>query len=542
LIRVLSYLAVVTLAAFGVVWFADRPGQVSILWQGYAINTSVAMAVVGVLVLAFAALMLFVLLRFIFGLPTAFGFASRARRRAKGYEAISRGMLAVASGDAVAATRHMADARRLAGDEPMTLLLEAQTAQVKGDRATSESTFKAMLDQPQTRVLGLRGLFVEARRNGDADAAQALAEEAVKLAPSLGWANDALLEFASTRGDWGAARIAVERRAALKLADKHQAKRQRAVLLAAEAQSKEDSKPDEALAAALEAVKLAPGLVPAAALAGRLLVARNEVRKASRILEAAWKETPHPDLAAPYVHARHGDAANDRLARAESLARLAPSDPESALTVAQAAIEARQFAKARQALVPLIAGGATTRVCLMMSEIEEAENGATGKVREWLARAARAPRDPVWIADGVISQTWRPISPVTGALDAFVWSAPPLALGASIEPAAMPDIADDGPPAVLPAPAAETVIDEPPVVAPPVDAAVTPPVTAAEVPAPEPAVDAVVPEPVVAASAEPARDTPALRFAETGRPPDDPGPDAGEAAPARQRRWYHLFG
>ncbi len=45
-------------------------------------------------------------------------------------------------------------------------------------------------------------------------------------------------------------------------------------------------------------------------------------------------------------------------------------------------------------------------------------------MREWLARASRAPRDPAWIADGVISDRWAPVSPVSGRLDAFVWGTP----------------------------------------------------------------------------------------------------------------------
>ena len=71
----------------------------------------------------------------------------------------------------------------------------------------------------------------------------------------------------------------------------------------------------------------------------------------------------------------------------------------------------------------------------MMAAIEEAEHGAqSGRAREWLSRAARAPRDPLWIADGIASQTWEPVSPVTGQLDAFTWQAPPNALGARTEP------------------------------------------------------------------------------------------------------------
>ena len=86
-----------------------------------------------------------------------------------------------------------------------------------------------------------------------------------------------------------------------------------------------------------EALKLEPMLIPAAALAGRLLAEAGSLRKAGRILEKAWKANPHPELADAYTHLRFGDSARDRLTRAEALAQKAPGDPEAALAVARAA-------------------------------------------------------------------------------------------------------------------------------------------------------------------------------------------------------------
>jgi HemY protein len=59
-----------------------------------------------------------------------------------------------------------------------------------------------------------------------------------------------------------------------------------------------------------------------------------------------------------------------------------------------------------------------------MARIEGEQHGDAGRVREWLARAAHAARDPAWTADGVVSDRWAPISPVTGVLDAFRWRVP----------------------------------------------------------------------------------------------------------------------
>jgi HemY protein len=430
MIRVFIYLLVIAALAVGAVWLAERPGEVTVVWQGYRIETSFAVAAIGVVALVFLGMLAWSALRFLLGLPGLFSLANRTRRRAKGFEALSRGMVAVGSGDPVSAHRFAAQAHKLVQDEPLTLLLEAQSAQMSGDRDAAEASFRAMLDRTDTRVLGLRGLFYEARRRGDRAAAQTFADEAVKMSPSLAWANDALLEFHTSTGDWAAARTAVERRAALKLADKAEARRQRAVLLAAEAMQNRDSSPEAALSAALEATKLAPGLVPAAAVAGQLLAERGDARKATKLLEAAWRESAHPDLAAAYIGARKNDSPEARLARAEILARLRPAEPESALALAGAAIGARALDKARAALTPLLATAPTRRACLLMAELEEAEGGAPARVREWLARATRAPHDLAWVADGVVSAHWLPASPVTGALDAFVWTTPPVALGA----------------------------------------------------------------------------------------------------------------
>lgn len=570
MVRVLIYLAVFACLAFGAVWLADRPGEVSVLWQGYRIETSVAIAAVGVVALAFIVLLVWAVLRFVFGLPSAFSLSSRARRRARGFEAVSRGMVAIGAGDPVAAGRYTSEARRFVPNEPLTLLLEAQTAQLSGDRGQAEAAFKAMLDKPETRVLGLRGLFVEAKRRGDMAAARAFADDAVRRSPSLAWANDALLDFHTNAGDWQAARTAVERRAALRLADKAEARRQRAVLLAAEALQERDREPEKALAAALEAVKLAPSLTPAAALAGRMLSERGDVRKASRLLEAAWREAPHPDIAAAYLDARPGDSALDRLNRATTLSKLRPADPESVLALAGAAIQAREFQKARETLKPLLAGGASVRACLLMAELEEAEHGAAGRVREWLARATRAPHDAAWVADGLVSDHWMPVSPITGRLDAFVWTVPPATLGSPPQP--LDDVLvdlDDSTKLIEIKPVSATTIEPAAVAAP---AAPAP----KEEPKPEAAAAVVQPPPkeelkpaaaakpvdVVVEAAKPAEARAAeVTSAETIKPaasareaappkpvifpvshaPDDPGPD-DEPPPEPKKSGFRLFG
>ncbi len=244
--RALAYLVLLAVAAFGAVWIADRPGTVTVVWNGYQIGTSLSLAIVGVIAAAIVLGLVWAILRGVINLPEALVRGSAERRRSKGLSALSRGMVAVGSGDPLAARRYANDAERLLGAEPLTLLLKAQAAQISGDRDGAEQAFRAMVDDSETRVLGLRGLFVEARRREDEEAARAYATEAARLAPSVTWANDAVLEAHCADTDWAAALETVERRASLGLIDKAQAKRQRAVLLTAIAREREAGEPEAA--------------------------------------------------------------------------------------------------------------------------------------------------------------------------------------------------------------------------------------------------------------------------------------------------------
>ena len=427
MIRALLFFLLLGLLALGANWVANRPGEVVLTWLGSEIRVSVLAALVGLACLVVAVVLLWTVVALLVRAPGLLRARRRARRRQQGLLALTSGIVAVGAGDARAAARHALTAERHLADEPLALLLRAQAAQLADDRTGAEAVYRRMLDMPETRIVGLRGLHAEARRRGDADTAYCHALEARKVAP-LPWAGQAVLDHHTSRGDWSGALLAVEQNAADGLVDRRAADRQRAVLRTALALDREELDPKAALALARDAARLAPDLIPAAALTGRLMIRAGETRKATRLLEAAWKLAPHPDLGDAYLTARAGETPQDRLARARKLADLAPEHPEARMMLGRAALEARDFELARTAMMPLFEpdaphGRPTARACLTMAELEE-EAGAPARAREWLARAARAARDPAWLADGIVSDKWLPASPATGRLDAFVWGKP----------------------------------------------------------------------------------------------------------------------
>jgi HemY protein len=424
MIRVALYLIGILALTAGLDWLAKRPGIITVDWLGYNTHTSVFWAIVilagllGLLVLTWS------ILRQIWRSPAALGRYLNRRRQQRGLDALTGGIIAVGAGDQAAAVRYAAQARRALPHEPLTHLLRAQAAQISDDRATARRIFEAMLASPDTEQLGLRGLFLEAEQEGEREAARQFAERALARNPKLGWPVEALFDLQCHAGDWEGALEMLGIAEHQRLLEKPQANRRRAVLLTAQAQALEDAEPERALELALDAHRLARDLVPAAAIAGRILASRGRTPKAARVLLKTWRHSPHPDLATAYAYARPGDSPRDRLNRVRHLARLTPNHVEAQIAVATSAIEARSWDEAREALKPLLEERLTPRVCTLMARIEGEQYGDAGRVREWLARAMAAPRDPAWTADGTASDRWSPVSPVTGELDAMRWRVP----------------------------------------------------------------------------------------------------------------------
>lgn len=552
--RILFFVLFVVAAALALAWLADRPGTVSIQWLGYQIETSAFVAALVLAALVSLFLLVFAVLRYVWTRPAAMAAYVRERRQQQGLDALSRGLLAIGVGDRTQAQRYAGIASRNLPREPLTALLRAQAAQLKGDPAAARRAFEAMLDRPETQLLGVRGLFLEAKRGNDEDAARALAEQAVERDPKLAWGVNALFDLQARAGDWDGAMntLAIARQNGH--VDTDTANRRRAVLLTAEARESETFDPDKALTLANEALRFAPSLVPAAQLAGRLFTSKGEARAASRQIVRTWKLSPHPDLAVAYAFAKPGLSPKDRLKRVEYLASLTPNDIEGPIAVAQAAIDAQEWQQARDVLAPYVDERPSARICALMARIEAGE-GDKGREREWLARAVRAPRDRAWIADGYVSDRWLPVSPVTGQVDAFAWKAPVDAIGRGDDTLRIAE--DTEPPrdpsamAVLPDHAAEpaVVVDVTPVAeeTPAPEHEPEPEEIEEPAPKPAPAPKAAEAETSPAATAGPKVSEPETRATVEKsssadfipmRPPDDPGvsqPDTDESPVSLER-------
>ncbi len=435
LIKILVFVAAVTALTYGGTMLMDVDGGATIAVAGISFTLSpieIVFALVALVVAVWLGLKLLTLLvatfKFLNGDETAISRYFDRNRERKGYEALSEGMMALASGEGHLAMTKAARAEKYLQQPQLTNLLTAQAAELTGDRRKAEDTYKQLLSDEKTRFVGVRGIMKQKLSDGDTDTALALAKKAFALKPRHEETQDVLLKLQADKADWAGARetLGAKLKSGSLPRDVH--KRRDAVLaLSAARDVMEDGKSVEAREAAIEANRLSPDLIPAAVMAARGYIADGNARYATRVLTKAWSVQPHPDLAAAFAEIVPDENAEARLKRFRALIKPMPDHPETKMLLAELNISAEDFPAAKRALGDLVETDATARNLTLMAAIERGEGADDSVVRGWLTRALTAPRGPQWICDNCqhIHATWSATCDNCKSFDTLAWKTPP---------------------------------------------------------------------------------------------------------------------
>lgn len=442
MIRLASWIVTSLVIAAIAAWVISLPGTLTLEVAGWRMQPRLGTAVVIVLLAAALIIGIWAIVRRMLGAPRAMARRRALKRREQGVEALSDAVIALQSGDPAKARIMAREAQARLPNSGAAKLLEARADLALGDMPAAREHYRALISSEKTAVAALTGLYDQARAQHRDDAAITFARKTLALAPQTNWAAHAVFDDLAQRGQWAEAVAMVNAEIAPTREDKAKKRRRQAVIETARARESETSAPNAALDHAMTALKLLPDFVPAALIAARIYINRGEGRRAQSLLRRIWRSTGHPDVAALYTHSQPGASAVERLKRLREIIDLPPPHRAAGMALARAAIDAYDWPLARAALEPFAEADTTQGIGSLMAEIEEGQSGDQGKAREWLARAMRAPRDPAWTADGIVSDEWEPISPVTGRLDAFEWKVPvsnhstSTALPTVVEPAA----------------------------------------------------------------------------------------------------------
>lgn len=422
--RIVAFFILVVAAVGAVLFIRDHPGQIRLDWLGWRIETDIGVGILALLVLIVVVVLLAQLFRLIVFSPHRLSEWFARRRHRKGMHALSMGMVAVAAGDREEAGRQSRRASAMLSGVPLSNLLSAQAAQLRGDEAAARRYFEAMLDQPETEFLGLRGLLMQALRARDDARALRLALRARELRPRSPWLLQTLAELQTRLGDWEAALDTTATARRLGAYDDAEAARRLAIIQTEASRAVERAgDAARALQFARQAHKAAPDFVPAAIQLAHLHAARGDVRRAADVLTRTWEKSPHPEIAAAYRNLYPAETPIGLYRRLSKLTAGAPESTESRLVMARAAADAGRYDDARALLerVDDATGGA--RRYRLLADIEEQQHGDVAAARRWLAKAAAFGQQQGWICRecGTASADWHSHCPGCGAFGTVSW-------------------------------------------------------------------------------------------------------------------------
>ena len=426
--KIFGFLIRLVLVVGLVIWLADRPGTAQIEWRDVVIETSAAVLAVIIAAIAYALLLLHRLWRYLIDGPYIWSLKRKLGKFEDGQKDLAKGLAAVAAGQAIEAGRYAVRARKALGETATTRLLMAQSAQMAGDEKTAQSLYQAMTNDPDSAVLGYRGLIMSAMRNGTFVEAGRLATRLEGTKADVPWLHLVRFELATKLGHWRIASTALEKARKGKALPSTLANRQEAALLLADAKvALRDSLPQRALELAEKARKLMPDWLPAVLVLAEAQIVTDHARTAIKTISRAWERMPNPQLQPLACWALQDEKPLEKFKGIEKMTRANRDHPSSLMALAEAALKADLWGEARRYLTVLVNRGEATQMTYqMLARVEQRERKDDKAASQWIARAVSAPHDPQWLCTscGAAHNDWEASCSSCGAFNKMEWGTP----------------------------------------------------------------------------------------------------------------------
>lgn len=436
MIRNLWLIALLGILAMAAGWMAEHPGQVTLQWFGYEVETSAAFLAVALVIAAFALWIGFRILAMLLFMPSHLGKARGAAAQQRGLTALTDAFIALGDQDAQTASKHLKIAEKYLPDPTLPHLLGLQIARQQGDEAALRQQFQALQDSAQTRPLALRGLVEEARRNQRLEDALTGTQlkELLTLRPRHKPTLLLAIDIYSGQRRWQEALQWVIHGQKKWVFSRSEARHLTAVIYTEQGQAMLAEKNTHSATEMFRAALKRDASLTAAAIAlGRILIDTADFSQAASMLRKAWAAQPHPELATLYNQCFPALTPQKRLLKIQSLVKSSAGTWEALMAEGQSALEAGNFTVAREKLKAALGSRETVSLCKAMAELEQKENKDSSKASYWLGQAVAAQADAVWRCSncGQQTQEWSSHCPECSHFDRIAWQTPQYAVFAA---------------------------------------------------------------------------------------------------------------
>lgn len=384
--RIVWYSLLLVAFAFGIAWMADHPGQVSVRWLSWRFESSVPVLLGGMLVLVAVVYFLFRVIRILVSLPSRWCRWQDARRQNKGIRALTGSLTALAAGDDKKAIAYAARTENLLDNHGLSLLLTTQAAEMSGDVETVRKNYMEMLKQPETEFAAVRGLLMQAVKDGDDESARDYVQRALSLNPHAVRLYPLLLDLHMRARQWEQALKDLARIKRHALMTSQEIEKKKALILDEQAALQEAEFPEQALRLARQSLEADPDFLPALARLTRVALKLGKGNKVVSDLEKAWMRAPNEDIARLYASLFAGNEPLMQVRHAEKLVKMRPEAPAGHALLGETAMKAKLWGQARTHLTKAFESTPILYYCMLLVRLEDAEGNGKG-VRKWLEKA-----------------------------------------------------------------------------------------------------------------------------------------------------------
>lgn len=412
-------------------WLGTQAGSVEISFMGYDISLQIGVFFLGLVALILLFILTLKIIRSVFSMPTQIAKYRAGSKQKRGYRALTRGLVAVAAGDAKRATQYATQAKSLLDNiNGLPVLLEAQAARLRGEEGLAQNHFEKLMLDKDAGFLGVRGLLKSALDKGDYKRALDCALQAQKIYPKQPWVIKSVYALQVKNHLWSdvidTGKKAIKYNA---LSQEKVRQDQAAIHLMRGDYALSQGNDKKALKEFEQAYKLNPFFTPVITRLGRFYLGRKQNRNAVKIIKKAWAQKPHPELVSLWdslAPASNGKN-NDKIMQwYQDLIDLKPDSVEGHLAAARAAMDLAYWGQARAYLMVAEKIYPSARLFRLQAIVEQNSTHNEDTIHKFMEKASDALPDKAWVCKdtGMIYEEWSAIAMPHESFNSIEWRVP----------------------------------------------------------------------------------------------------------------------
>ena len=404
-------------------FLSNNPGEIIIEWYGWLIKSSVSVII---LITLISIIFIFYLIKAIvnlFKIPKRIKNKLIANKQKKGVSALHSGISALIMNEKDLAELHYRKTRSILNENPLKLVLELGISKSEKISNLKQSILDKMLSHPETRLLALKNSIDYSLKNNDIEKSAKLSELIPRNKDTPRWFYEKLLMVKVNQNNWQEVFTILKLMYKFgKITNKERMDLTGKLYYIQSQYNKSKSNTNLSLKNITLSLKHITDFPPAIAAKANLLYQKDSI-KGQKYAEELWKKVPNPDLLNFLLNINKNHTALKILNYISGISKNNKVDFYINVTIAQLAIEAQAWPKAKSFLEKIPKENWTKNTYIMMAKIERMGHGNIQMSNLWLKESENAENDLCWgcMMCSYTSEVWHFICPKCSSLNKMKW-------------------------------------------------------------------------------------------------------------------------